>query len=62
MSSVKVRIIEDLCFGGCGFCAKVCPSDAIRIVAAKAILSEKDCKGCALCVEECPKGAIVVVD
>ena len=58
----KVRIIDDMCFGGCGFCAKVCPKGAIRIVAARAFLDDDKCKGCAVCAEECPKGAIVPSD
>lgn len=59
---MKTKIIEDLCFGGYGFCAKVCPNGAIRIVPAKAFLKDEECEGCTVCVEECPKGAITVVD
>ncbi|MFQ6106298.1 MAG: 4Fe-4S binding protein [Thermoplasmata archaeon] len=59
---MKARIVDALCFGGCGFCAKVCPKGAIRIVAVKAILNDDKCEGCAVCAEECPRGAIVLTD
>ncbi len=57
---MKAKVIDELCFGGCGFCAKVCPKGAIRIVAAKAFLDEEKCEGCTVCAEECPRGAIVL--
>jgi Pyruvate/2-oxoacid:ferredoxin oxidoreductase delta subunit len=57
---MKAKVIDEPCFRGCGFCAKVCPKGAIRIVAAGAFLDDDECKGCSVCAEECPRGAIVL--
>ena len=44
---------------GCGKCVEECPSEAIKIVDAKAVVSD-DCSECALCVDVCPNGALSV--
>ncbi|HAM88318.1 MAG: Pyruvate ferredoxin oxidoreductase, delta subunit [Candidatus Falkowbacteria bacterium GW2011_GWC2_38_22] len=47
---------------GCGRCAKVCPENAIKMVAKNGkqipITNFDFCKGCGLCALECPVKAI----
>ena len=43
---------------GCGACANICPSGAIRIIGGKARIDHKLCRECGICVEVCPSGAI----
>ncbi len=47
---------------GCGVCADVCGSDAIRMTRDMALPEPVPgrCTGCRDCVRECPTGAIVV--
>lgn len=42
---------------GCGTCTDVCPSDAIRIEQAKAVIG-LECMDCGVCPRICPEGAI----
>lgn len=43
---------------GCKSCMEVCPSEAISLVDAKAVISEDDCADCGACESECPNSAI----
>jgi uncharacterized Fe-S center protein len=45
---------------GCGACIAHCPSGAIRVEGAKAVISAKDCIGCADCIVVCPEKTIHV--
>lgn len=42
----------------CGFCAKNCPDEAIRLEDGKPVWVKKRCTKCASCINRCPKGAI----
>ena len=43
---------------GCESCVDECPSEAIKIVAAKAVVDVDACVDCAVCVDACPVEAI----
>lgn len=44
---------------GCGECIKICPTDALGLIAEKASLTApQNCNYCAVCEEICPTGAI----
>ena len=45
---------------GFGDCAKVCPTNAIKIEGALAVVDESLCIGCRKCVNACPKGIIAM--
>jgi pyruvate formate lyase activating enzyme len=47
--------------GGCGFCVRVCPSNAIHIENGKAVTDESKCTLCGKCVKVCPASARDVV-
>ena len=40
---------------GCNLCDLICPSNAITMVARKAVIDEALCIGCARCVDRCPE-------
>jgi ferredoxin len=42
---------------GCGTCIDVCPTEAIEIVAGKAVITW-ECMDCGACPRVCPEGAI----
>ena len=42
---------------GCGTCADVCPSDAIKVRRGKAAIG-LECMDCGACPRVCPEGAI----
>jgi heterodisulfide reductase subunit A-like polyferredoxin len=58
-------VSEDLC-SGCGVCEKICPYNAIEMVAVSkdgkegrvSRVIEAVCKGCGSCIAACPSGAI----
>ncbi|MCL4425087.1 MAG: 4Fe-4S binding protein [Firmicutes bacterium] len=54
---MPAKIIEKMCVG-CGNCARVCQQEAIKIMAAKAVVDPSRCDDCELCIEQCINGAI----
>lgn len=42
----------------CGFCASICPKDAISERADFAYEIDNNCINCTLCAKNCPVGAI----
>lgn len=57
----KANVIKDSCVA-CGACIKVCPRDAIKIVAGVyAKVDESKCIGCTLCAKECPAYTIEMI-
>ena len=50
---------EDLCIG-CSHCMNICPTEAVRVKAGKAILNPNRCIDCGECYRACPVGAIIV--
>ena len=54
---MKIVIDQNLCCGS-GECVKVCPEQAITIVAGKAVLDQRKCDFDGICIPACPKGAI----
>lgn len=49
--------VEDTCIN-CGFCAKKCPTNAIKMQNNKPIWVEDECTLCLGCLHRCPKFAI----
>lgn len=45
---------------GCGDCVRVCPEDAITLIAGKAVIDVDKCVGCGECMLVCPTKAIVL--
>jgi ferredoxin len=52
-----LKVDPDRCIG-CGECFGVCPVDAVRIIAGKAVIDPTKCVTCGRCVEVCPVNAI----
>jgi len=52
----KFTVTEDCIH--CGFCAKNCPDQAIRMEDGKPVWVKKRCTKCASCINRCPKEAI----
>jgi ferredoxin len=59
------QVLEDTC-NGCGKCVKICPVEALALVAVdqlhrrKAQLDEQVCLGCGVCVRACPNHSLVL--
>ncbi len=54
-----LKINEEICTG-CSHCMMVCPTEAIRVRAGKAILFENRCVDCGECFKACPVKAISI--
>ena len=60
MAKAIITIDQDKC-DGCEECIISCPSEALEIIAGKAVaVHVDDCLVCRTCVEICPKRAITV--
>jgi ferredoxin len=46
---------------GCGACVEICPTGAIYLVDAQAMVDRSLCHECDACVSVCPTGAITLV-
>jgi Fe-S-cluster-containing hydrogenase component 2 len=53
---MRYRITEHKCTG-CGTCLDVCPTEAIKMIDGRAVIT-LDCIGCGACPRVCPEGAI----
>ena len=58
MDGVEVSVDTGKCIG-CGSCADICFTKAIRIVDGKCTIDDR-CRGCGRCVDVCPIDAIAV--
>ncbi len=56
----QARVIRKECIG-CGACENVCPTEAIRVVNKKAVVTAKKCLACPNCRGVCPVNAIKMV-
>ena len=54
------RVVLDKCRGHM-VCMRHCPTEAIRVRAGKAVISEELCVDCGTCLSVCPEGAIVPI-
>lgn len=52
-----LKIDKELCIG-CTHCMKVCPTQALRVTAGKAVLLDNRCVDCGECFRACPVSAI----
>jgi ferredoxin len=58
----RIEVNHDKCTG-CGFCAKVCPADALFLESKHPQMRPpgvNECMGCGDCMAICPEGAIVL--
>ncbi len=46
---------------GCGDCAKVCISNAIKVINGVAVVDTSLCVGCGMCAKKCPKKIISMI-
>lgn len=56
----SVRLLADRCIG-CVSCARHCPTEAIRVRAGKARITESRCIDCGECIRYCPNHAKTAV-
>ena len=54
---MTLHVSEYLCLG-CGYCAEVCPRNAIILQEGKARIMQSRCNQCGVCIAVCPSGAI----
>ena len=56
-----IEVNENACTG-CGVCVETCPTDVLRLDAAKKayMAYPQDCQGCFICEWDCPVGAIKI--
>lgn len=58
MSAVKqLSFLPDKCIG-CGYCFRVCPNEAHRMIGEEHVLDRAVCAACGLCTKECYAGAL----
>ncbi|MEZ4727849.1 MAG: 4Fe-4S binding protein [Caldilineaceae bacterium] len=61
MPTKPIPLIDQHRCDGCGHCISVCPTDALELVAGKALLRYPDrCSYCTACEEACPTSAIAL--
>lgn len=53
-------IVDDQKCIRCTHCVKICPTEAIRIVAGQVVILEERCVDCGECIRACPQNAIGV--
>ena len=58
---MKIVIDQNKCCGS-GECIKVCPENAISLVAGTAVLDESKCDFDGICIPACPYSAISFVE
>jgi Fe-S-cluster-containing hydrogenase component 2 len=58
---MSICINTEMC-SGCGLCVEVCPSQAIHLMASKAVIEPELCLVCGACLEACAIGAITLVE
>lgn len=56
-----LRIRQEICIG-CSRCMRFCPTEALRVVAGKAVIYPDWCVDCGECYRVCPSHAVVVED
>jgi Fe-S-cluster-containing hydrogenase component 2 len=54
---MPAKVDEEKCTG-CETCVSECPSEAINMVAEKAVVDVENCIDCGVCVDACPDEAI----
>jgi len=54
-----LKVVDDLCTG-CTHCMRVCPTEAIRVIEGKAVISDDRCVDCGNCCKACPVSAILI--
>lgn len=57
----KKAVVLDFLCKGCGLCQNHCHSQAISMVAGKAVIDSEKCLLCGYCSKECPQFAIRVI-
>ena len=55
--SKKIKVDVEKCTG-CESCVSECPSEAISMADAKAVVNADDCIDCGVCVDACPLEAL----
>jgi len=54
---MPAKVAEEKCTG-CESCVAECPSEAISMVADKAVVDDELCIDCGVCIDACPEEAI----
>ncbi len=60
LKGVEVSFDSEKCIG-CGSCAEICFTKAVKIIDGKASINQDMCRGCGRCAESCPVDAISIV-
>jgi NAD-dependent dihydropyrimidine dehydrogenase PreA subunit len=56
---MPAKVDQEKC-EGCGDCIEQCPTDAIKLVEGKAIVSDDECIDCNACQDACVPQAVKV--